>query len=125
MDAIEFSHGATPSKRMGLEEFVRDKIKKLDDNHTTLFLKREQMKKDIANLEEQILMLEGAVTFVNKFLSEWALYDNDTQRLRALEEASRAKVAQTAVPVEPLVVPTVKPRKPRTLKGNAKCQEQQ
>lgn len=120
--AIEFSHGATPSKRMGLEEFIRDKIKKIDDAHTTLFLKREQMKKDLANLEEQILMAEGAVTFVNKFLSEWSLYDNDTQRVRALEAESRARTTESTAKVEPPV--EAKPKRTTKPKGNAKCQEQ-
>lgn len=76
---------------MSLEEFVRDKTQKLDDSHTILFLKREQMKKDIATIEEQILMAEGAVTFINKFLSEWSLYDSDTQKIKALEDASKKK----------------------------------
>lgn len=92
MSGLHFEPGTTPVQRMTMGEFIRTKLHRLDENHTTLFLKKVQMEKDLANLNEQILMLEGAHQYLDQFLAEWDKYENDTKQLRIAEETARRKL---------------------------------
>ena len=71
-----------PATRLTMKQFFREMQQKLDDNHTSIFLKKYKMKKDLDDLEERQLMHEGAVLYIKKFMEEWEVYDKDTQNLR-------------------------------------------
>ena len=78
--------GATPSRRLTMNEFVKEKMKKLDETHTNLVIKRLATEEELKGIKDQTTMHEGAVLFLNQMIKEWTVYSNDTLRLRAAEE---------------------------------------
>lgn len=69
-------------EKISLEQFMRQKLAKADESHTILFLKKIQLEKDLENLNEQILMLEGAHQYVHQFLAEWELHNKKIADLK-------------------------------------------
>ena len=92
MSQSKLTPGATPSRRLNMNEFIRERKKKLDDNHTNLIIKEIALKKDLENAREQITLHEGAVLFLNQIIKEWTVYESDTSRLRTSEENARLTI---------------------------------
>ncbi len=86
MSKVKVFPGATPSRRLNMAEFLKEKNRKLDDNHTTLIIKKLEVEKDMEHVNDQVTMHEGAVLFLNQIIKEWTVYENDTLRLREAEE---------------------------------------
>ena len=81
--------GATPSRRLIMKEFIKNKMQLLDNNHTNLLIKKLALEKDLKHLEDQVTMHEGAVLYLKQIFKEWTVYENDTVKLRAVEEKAR------------------------------------
>lgn len=91
MSDTKMTPGATPSKRLTMKEFLKEHMQKLDSNHTACLLKKIKTEKELERIKEQVTMHEGAVLFLKQLLSEWAVYENDTVKLRQAEERARTQ----------------------------------
>lgn len=94
MSKVKVLPGATPSRRLNMAEFLKERTRKLDDNHTNLIVKKLALEKDVENVNDQVTMHEGAVLFLNQIIKEWTVYDKDTLRLREAEERGRIERIQ-------------------------------
>ena len=94
MSKVKVLPGATPSRRLNMAEFLKERTRKLDDNHTNLIVKKLALEKDVENVNDQVTMHEGAVLFLNQIIKEWTVYENDTLRLREAEERGRIERIQ-------------------------------
>jgi len=92
MSQLRTSNLRNPSLRLNMQEFFKEKMQKLDDAHTAIFLKHYKMEKDLAALKETMLMHEGAVLYLKKFTEEWTMYDKDTQNLHKTQMFDQVKV---------------------------------
>lgn len=92
MSQLRASNLRNPSLRLNMKEFFKEKMQKLDDAHTAIFLKHYRMEKDLAALKETMLMHEGAVLYLKKFTEEWIVYDKDTQNLHKMQMFDQVKV---------------------------------
>ena len=100
MADVKMTAGATPSKRLVIKEFLKEKMQRLDDNHTTLIIDKLKMEKDLAHLQNQVTMHEGAVLFLKQILREWDTYEADTIKLRQAEEIARSTQDNTDITKE-------------------------
>ena len=94
MSQAKITPGATPSRRLNIHEFIKERTKKLDDNHTNLIIKKIALEKDLEHVNDQTTMHEGAVLFLNQIIKEWTVYNTDTTRLRAAEDRARSIIVQ-------------------------------
>ena len=91
MSEIHFTPGATPAARLNFVEFLREKIRKAEANHTNLRIKLEDAHKDLENLEKQVTLSQGFIDYLGRYLKEWQLYSKDTVELRQLEAVTMAE----------------------------------
>jgi hypothetical protein len=63
-------------RKMTLEEFLGEKWRLTDKEHSDLILDIVQKEKDLSNLKEQVLMLEGFLTLLSPLLEEYKKYLN-------------------------------------------------
>lgn len=89
MSSAKITPGATPSRRLVMKEFVKQRMQLLDDNHTKLLIKKIAAEKDLEHIKDQLTMHEGAVLYLKQIFNEWTIYENDTIKLRAAEENAR------------------------------------
>jgi hypothetical protein len=61
-------------RKMTLEEFLAEKWRLTDKEHSSLILEVVQKEKDLSNLKEQVLMLEGFLTLLSPLLEEYKKY---------------------------------------------------
>ncbi len=112
---VHVTPGATPSARLVMKEFMREKLRRLDESHTNLFIKLKKMEKDLEDLRDRVTLHEGAVMYLNQMLSEWVVYEGDTARLRKAEEEAKKRIDAAGAEPEKVTKRTRKSKKSQSL----------
>ena len=94
MSQLGIGNITTPSKRLTSMEFFKNKMRVLDDNHSKLIIKRLALEKDLAHVNDQVTLHEGAVLYLNQIIKEWTTYELDTAKLRKYEVTETARIQQ-------------------------------
>lgn len=64
-------------RKMALEEFLAEKWRLTDKEHSELLIDIMQKEKELVSLKEQVLMLEGFLSLLNPVLEAYKTYLND------------------------------------------------
>ena len=61
-------------RKMTFDEFLAEKWRRADKDHSDLILAKLQKEKELEDLKEQIMMLEGFLTLVSSVKNEFEEY---------------------------------------------------
>lgn len=85
--------------RLTFEQFLREKLIGLEDQHKTARVKIEDAEVDLERLKKQELQMRGLIDYLGRYLSEWIAYAKETQKLRQVEAIKAANKDQETKPL--------------------------